>query len=192
MRLPILVPLLAVALAACASVHVTTDRDPKADFTRLHAWEWMPRTPPADPIRENTLVCNRIRDAIGRELSAKGFAAAEGGGADFRVGFETASKEHIDVQSWPSWCWGGFGRHRWWHGWSEDVTVTQYTVGTLVVGVVDPATGELLWRGTASGVVDEDSGSAERIDEAVTKLLAEFPPAARQRSPRQPPISRMR
>jgi hypothetical protein len=51
--------------------------------------------------------------------------------------------------------------------------------GTLYVGVIDPATNDLLWRGSATSVVDDESGSAKRIDEAVKALFADFPPVAK-------------
>jgi hypothetical protein len=169
--------LAASALAACSSVRVATDRDASADFSRLHAFAFLPRNDAADPIADNGIVRKRIAAAISRELAAKGYAAADAGKADFLVGFETAERERIDVTTWPSWCTRGFGRRRFgpYWGWHDDVTVTQYTQGALVVGVLDPKSNELLWRGTATSVVDDDSGDEEHVREAVTKLLADFP-----------------
>ncbi len=162
------------ALTACSSIHVATDHDAKADFSRLHAYAWAPREKPANPIVENTLVSNRIKDAVDRELAAKGFRRVDGRGADFLVDFATSARSHVDVRTWPTWCWGRVGRG--FGGWHDRVEVIQYVQGTLVVGVVDPATNDLLWRGTATRALDEDSGSEKRVDEAVKAVLAEFPP----------------
>jgi uncharacterized protein DUF4136 len=166
--------LLCALLAACSSVHVATDHDPDADFSRLRTWAWLPRTAPQDPILENSLVTNRIRRAIEAELAAKGFRHGEGK-SDFLVGFETASRDEVDVTTWPSWCCGGFRRR--WGAWGHDVTVTRYTRGTLVVGVLDAASKDLLWRGTASRVLTEESGGEEQVSELVAELLEDFPPS---------------
>jgi hypothetical protein len=171
-----LLPIVALVLASCATYHVATDHDAKADFSRLHVYSWAPREKPADPVVENTLVANRIRDAVDRELAAKGFRRAASGPGDFVVDFATAQRQRVDVWSWPAWCHSHCGHS--WVGWGHDVQVYDYVQGTLLVGVIDPATNDLLWRGTATSVVDEESGSEKRIDEAVKALLADFPPGA--------------
>src|SRR6185436_20159955 len=93
----------ALALAACSSVRVTTDHDANADFARLHAYAWAPRIKPPNPVVSDTLVGNRIRDAVDRELAAKGFRPVDAGGADFVVDFATAARDRVDVRTWPSW-----------------------------------------------------------------------------------------
>jgi hypothetical protein len=169
-------PLVAAALAACSTYHVSTDHDEKADFSRLRVYSWAPREKADNPVVENTLVENRIRGAVDRELAAKGFRRAESGPSDFSVDFATAMRERVDVWSWPTWCNCHCGHG--WVGWGNDVRVYNYVQGTLLIGVIDPATNDLLWRGTATSVVDEQSGSVKRIDEAVKALLADFPPGA--------------
>ena len=171
---------IALAVAGCSSVRVATDHDPKADFGRMHTWAWMQRQVTDDPLAGNALVRKRIEDAIAEQLAAKGFVPADGGGPDFLVGFETAARDRFDVWTWPSWHHPGFGRGRYWSGggW-HDVEVTQYTEGTLIVGMTDPATNDLVWRGTATAVVTDKSGSDKAIRAAVAKLLAGFPPDAK-------------
>jgi len=165
---------LLLALAGCSSVSVSADRDPAVDFSRLHAYAWMKRAPTSDPIAENTLVRNRVRDAVDAALAAKGYAKDDAGRADFLVDFETVTRRHVDVRSWPMWPHRRFG----WGGWNE-VEVDEYAVGTLVVGAIDPKTNDLIWRGTASRVLEGDSGSQTKIDEAVKALFEKFPSASR-------------
>jgi hypothetical protein len=171
---------LVLALAGCASVHVTSDFDDTVDFSRLHAYVWAPQEKPADPVVADTLVENRIRNAVDRELAAKGYRRVDGAPPDFVVDFATAMRERVDYHSWPSWCWGhyhyGYGWGYGYHGWHDRVDVIQYVQGTLLVGMLDPTTNQLLWRGKATEIVDDKSGSEARIDEAVKLLLADFPP----------------
>ena len=169
--------LLAAALAACSSIRVTTDRAETADFSRLATWAWLPRPPSSDPLMDNTLVLNRIRDAVARALDAKGYVRADAGHADFLADFATTTRERIDVVDWPSsWGWSSF--HDPWCGswwWDRQVDVFQYTEGTLLLGMLDPAKHELLWRGTATMPVEEDFADRALIDEVVAKVLADFP-----------------
>ena len=51
--------------------------------------------------------------------------------------------------------------------------------GTLVVDVIDNQSDELVWRGTATGVLARNPTPEERIestDSAVQQLLSRFPP----------------
>jgi hypothetical protein len=59
------------------------------------------------------------------------------------------------------------------------VDTYEYEVGTLVLDFVDAKKKELVWRGTASGVIDPGK-TAEQIDGIIAKLLDNFPPPKRQ------------
>ena len=57
--------------------------------------------------------------------------------------------------------------------------VTQYDEGTLVIDFVDMAKQELVWRGVGTGALDETptvEQRTENINNAVTKILEQFPP----------------
>lgn len=160
---------LALALAACTGFRVSTDHDPRADFARLQSYAWIPRPKPADPLVANTLVTNRVHDAIDRELERKGFRRADAAKPDFLVDFACTGRGRLDVVAWPSW-----GSWRRW-GWT-DVQAIEYVEGTMIVGVLDPTTHDVLWRGAATRALDEDSGGVEQVDEVVKAVLAGFPP----------------
>lgn len=55
--------------------------------------------------------------------------------------------------------------------------------GTLMIDVLDPLTKELVWRGSAEGVVFADRQQApaqEELDDIVGQILREFPPGVRR------------
>jgi hypothetical protein len=163
--------LLALTLAACSSLDVASDYDDRVDFSRLSTWAWRGRAKRADPLSENTLVSNRVRDAIERVLAAKGYRPATDGTPDFVVDFATSSRQRVYVRpgmGWPS-------RRRWGGPW-RDTEVFDYLEGTLLVGVLDPARDELIWRGVATRDLDSESGGQAAVDEIVHALLAQFPP----------------
>ena len=55
-------------------------------------------------------------------------------------------------------------------------TVTEYTVGTLVVDIFDVKTKNLIYRGTASDEINKDPKKNEKkIDKAAQKLFKDFP-----------------
>ena len=58
---------------------------------------------------------------------------------------------------------------------------TTYTNGTLIIGLFDAKTQEVLWHGSGTGKLHEDQSPAERtenINNAVAKILAKFPPSS--------------
>jgi hypothetical protein len=65
-------------------------------------------------------------------------------------------------------------------GWGGPQTYAyDYDEGTLLIDVADPATMQLLWRGSATGVVDPQASPEKRelrINDAVERMLADFPP----------------
>ena len=94
--------------------------------------------------------------------------------ADFLVSVHVTSQERVQVTDWGY----SYGRHGAWYG-SRDLDVYTYDEGSLVIDVVDPTRRALIWRGTASRVVEPDWSPDERekvVREAVQALLEHFPP----------------
>jgi hypothetical protein len=180
----------ALALTACSSVHVRTDFDPDTDFSRLTTYAWMARPGNAqDVLADDSLIRNRVMDAVDAELAAKGLRR-DASSPSFLVSAHAGTRERMRVIHSPSspWPWWGYGWRRssfggwgagvgWGTGWGYDTDVMQYTEGSLVLDFVDPARAELLWRGVATSVMDDEWGSEERIREAVRELLARYPPS---------------
>jgi hypothetical protein len=79
----------------------------------------------------------------------------------------------VPVDAWYGYRVGGWG------GWPQTYAY-DYTEGTLLIDVIDPATMTLLWRGTGTGVVDPTASPQrreQRINDAVDRILDEFPPS---------------
>ena len=169
----------ALLLAACSSVHVTTDFDPGADFAALETWAWLARKAQAtgDPHMDSTLLHERIRGAVEAQLAERGYGKTASGRADFLVAYHTAVERKMDVDT----VYRGYGYGPSVYGWGpgHETVVYEYDQGTLLLDFLDPKTKRLLWRGSASAVVSESSTPEQRtrrINEAVSKLLDHFPP----------------
>ena len=173
----IIVTLVTLPMAGCVRVTVMTDHDPSADFGALHTYAWRtgPQTGVGDPRFDSPLIDKRVRAAVDRMLASKGYRmAAPGSSADFVVGYEAVIREKTSVQTINRWSGYRAG------GWGGSQTYTyDYDEGTLLIDVSNPATKELLWRGSATGVVDPQASPEkreQRINDAVERMLADFPP----------------
>jgi hypothetical protein len=173
--------LAAVALSAqaCAGISVSRQFDPDVDFSAYRSYDWMPTERRRVDLRaRDPLIEQRIRDAIEMELGAKGLQKVPPEEADIRIGYLLVLEESVDAQeiytgAAPNWQYRTYGPG----------TTTQQTrlltTGTLLIDVFDAGKNEMVWRGVAEGQVKEIQDPEKRrarINEAVGKILAEFPP----------------
>jgi hypothetical protein len=162
--------LLALALlAACSSVSTNYDYDTSYDFSKLRSYRWADIPSKADA---NPLVVQRVGAAVEAQLKAKGYLPAEGA-PDFLVATYVGRQSRIQVTDWGY----GYGPRAAWYGGGVDVY--QYEEGSLIVDIVDARSKRLVWRGTATSIVDPDATPEERtkrINEAVGKMFKDFPP----------------
>ena len=94
---------------------------------------------------------------------------------DLLVVYHIGTQEKIQVTDWgyrySDYYWGYGGRQ---------IDVYQFTEGSLVIDLVDAETTNLVWRGTGTGVVDQDQKSPEemqaRANEVINKIMKSFPP----------------
>jgi hypothetical protein len=170
-RSPFLLALAATALAGvgCSSITTNVDYDQAAQFSAYRTYAFK------DVHDRDTLQMKRVQGAIDRTLVAKGLAKADGK-PDLWVVLHTRTRNDKRVTTFGSgWGWGWRWRGPYW----TTARVENIPVGTLVVDLVDTKAKELVWRGTASRVVDRDETPQERagyVQEAVDKLFEGFPP----------------
>jgi hypothetical protein len=163
-------------LMGCASVSVKTDYDRSVDFSRFHTYRWDGGGKMMDDsLMRDPLLRKRIKRAVDQVLQAKGFALATADDADVAVAIHTGVQERMRVTNW-----GGYGWYdTWWGPYGGRVDVSYYTQGTLVIDVVDEASGELAWRGLGEGIVREYNDPEEMeadIHHTVEEILKNFPP----------------
>ena len=53
--------------------------------------------------------------------------------------------------------------------------VREYTEGTIVLDFVDNRTNKLVFRGTGRGTIGDPQSNAQKVQEAVTRITADFP-----------------
>lgn len=160
--------ILGIVIGGCSGPEVSRDYDPKQDFSNLKTWSFAPVPPQADgardPMAVSTLAMERIQRAVDRELKVKGFQPMDAQSADFWVQYYALTEQRMRID--PGYDWG-----------HDDVST--YAAGTIIIDVVNPKDKRMVWRGTATDVLDPDLTPAEReerIQEAVHDILKEFPP----------------
>ena len=170
----------ASALAACSSVTVTTDYDHSASFAKYKTYSLAPAT------HDQTLAPSgeaALRDALKTHLSARGMSETDQAKADLDVVRHVFLEEKTSTHQYTNWGYGyqsgwpyRYGTYGMWSGAPQTyVDVTNYTEGTLVLDFVDTHTKKLVFRGTGVAVVGKSGTNADKIREAVAKIVADLP-----------------
>ena len=174
------VMLLSTTIAACSSVKVATDYDPDASFSSYKTYAWLPR--PVDPTgdlrADNPLVHARVRDAVDEALKAKGYERLLEGMPGFYVGYHLSLTTKMEATRMDNYY--GYGTGRWRSAGTSQTVIREYEVGVLVLDIVDAELDRLVWRSTGRKVISNTpptpEQSRQRILDAVTQILAPFPP----------------
>ncbi len=164
-------------LAACApSLKVESDFSQSSNFTQYRTYAFADI--PSQAASKNSLdplLTERVRASLDASLPARGLQKASNPAeADLLVYAWGSSKERMDVQDWGT----GYtdGGYRWGGTYASNTSVTYYNQGTLVVDMIDPKKKQLVWRGTASGTVQDRTEAQQKIPEAVTEIAKKYPP----------------
>lgn len=152
--------------AGCSSMTVKTDFDSEVNFAKYKTYNWhKPKSGP-EAARVSSLLDKRIKLAVERELAAKGLERSQGRGADLVIRYHTKVRDKVEITSdWYGW------RYR-----RRSFDTYRYQEGTIVIDFVDPQLQQLVWRGWAVGVMDDPGMAAEKIKEAVHKIMEKYPP----------------
>jgi hypothetical protein len=161
---------LAGLLAACSGMSVNSDYDQSYDFSSLHNYAWADIS--GDKQAADQITLRRVMDATDQVLEGKGFTKTDPSQASFLVAIQTGKQQQTQYNT--------YGMGGWWAAGGMTTTTEQtYDTGTLILDIVDANKKQLIWRGSASGVVNPDDSTqkkTENVNEAVTKILANFPP----------------
>ena len=178
-----------IALACVNPIRTSFDLDPKADFSQFRTFAWVGPAPLARAKQGtgaqsfvSALDDQRLRRAVDRYLQAKGYTLVQNADeADLAVAYSVGSEEKVRVHQTPtSITTHPFPRRYRYGGWytGSSVSVQQYTQGTLSIEVYDQKTEQAVWVGWASKRLSRSDDSQRLINEAVSKILVQFPRAS--------------
>jgi len=153
---------------------VKTDYDRSANFEQYKTYSWE-HVKTQDP-----LYVDRIKKSVNAALAAKGWTQVDSGGDVSIVAMEITRNQQT-LNTFYDGLGGGWGWRRFGGGgFGEATTTTEtYKVGTLVVDLFDAKTKKLLWRGTATDTLSNNSNkNIKNLDKGVEKLFKQFPPGS--------------
>ena len=153
---------------------VKTDYDRNANFGQYKTYSW------AQVKTQNALDVDRIKTAVNAALAAKGWTQVDSGGDVSIVAIEITRNQQT-LNTFYDGFGGGWGWRRFGGGgFGEATTTTEtYKVGTLVVDLFDAKTKQLIWRGTSSDTLSNNSDkNIKNLDKGVENMFKSFPPGS--------------
>ncbi len=170
----VLVGMMFLFAGKASAQQVKTDYDHSANFGQYKTYSW-------EQVKtKNALDVDRIKSAVNAALAAKGWTQVDSGGDVSIVAMETTQNQQTLNTFYDGfgggWGWRGFGGG----GFGEATTTTDtYKVGTLVVDLFDTKTKTLLWRGSSSDTLSNNSNkNIKNLDKGVEKMFKKFPPGS--------------
>jgi Domain of unknown function (DUF4136) len=129
----------------------------------------------------NDLGERRVLSEIDEAIAAKGWKKAAEGQANIHVVLHGATQTKRSANTFYSGGMGGYGyRYGGMGGMgTSTTTVSEFTVGTLVVDMFDAKSKNLVFRGVAEDELsDKAEKNAKKLEKASTKMFKNFPPVA--------------
>jgi hypothetical protein len=171
--------LMAIALFSglASGQQVKTDYDRAANFTQYKTYSWQ-HVKTRDP-----LDVDRIKGAVNAAFAAKGWTQVDSGGDASIVAVEM-TRDQQTLNTFYDGLGGGWGWRRFGGGgFGEATTTTEtYKVGTVVVDLFDTKSKQLIWRGSASDTLSNNSDkNIKNLDKSIEKMFQHFPPNASKR-----------
>jgi hypothetical protein len=153
---------------------VKSDYDRGTNFAQYKTYSW-------EQVKtKDALNVERIKAAVNAALTAKGWTQVDSGGDVSIVAMQITRKQQT-LNTFYDGFGGGLGWRRFGAaGFGEATTTTEtYKVGTLVVDLFDAKTKQLIWRGSSSDTLSNNSDkNIKNLDKGVEKLFKNFPPGS--------------
>ena len=145
-----------------SGLEVNQDHVQEYNFSSLKTFAWEPDEDNASGVKSNSPIDRRIRTAIENNLLAKSYRLVDSYTPDFFISY------HVTVEQETTASDNG-----------RVAQLSAYDKGTLLIDVKIPLGSKVVWRGVGTQPIPEFSSAEEsrvRINNAVEKLLARFPP----------------
>jgi Domain of unknown function (DUF4136) len=192
---PAIVLAFLACLAMCAQ-DVKHNYRQGTDFAKYRTYKWVDEMGGTPTIggHLDQILDSEIKQSIDSQLAAKGFTKVESGKADLVVSYQIAltQERQWNASGWGSGLGPALGGLGPWGMESLSGTATSSTIniGTLLLGIYDPAAKQLIWIGAATKTVDPGKNqekNRKNLDKATQKLLKDFPPSGSRQFTRQTP-----
>jgi hypothetical protein len=161
-------------LIACApGMQVYTDYDRDYSMRDYATYSWAEQSEieaKNNPLYYNELTDKRIKSAVNEQLAIKGYKLTSEN-PDLILHYHIVVEDRTEIQSDP---YGYYGPY-----WMRTRTYSyQYKLGTLIIDLMDAQNKNLLWRGWAVSVLNQEytpDKTEVNIRLAVTNILEKLP-----------------
>ncbi|MGH8242527.1 MAG: DUF4136 domain-containing protein [Steroidobacteraceae bacterium] len=167
-------------LTACASgPTIRSNVDPSANLSSYKTYMFAAKAGTDRP-EYATPITSYFKEAIRREMDARGYRYVEGGPADLLVNFNANARENVDVRTTPGSTYGYYGYRGGLYGaaaFPPEVQTVRYKQGTANVDVVDLSRKQVVWEGVAEARLTDKMMKDPRtaISSVITQMFAQFP-----------------
>ena len=136
---------------------------------RTYRWWQLPVDQRKGYSEREALLDWRVRQAVDRELAARGYAEDTAGTPEFVVRYSVRLREEStdSFRDYLAYRADGGGK-------DMGDALMGYAEGTLTLEVVDVATRRIAWRAAATAVIEKDP-NGKLIDPAVAQMMSRFP-----------------
>ncbi len=165
-------------LTSCSSISVYSDYEKNTDFSQFKTFAFYKTGIDKVPISDFDK--KRILNAIEANMISKGFTLSES--PDLLINISTKEYQQVDYYSgYYGWGWGPYyGGYPYWGGYYS--YPYSYPAGTLFIDLINAKTNQLVWQGEGNGYLVKGGAEKEaRINEFVTKILTQYPPAVKKK-----------
>ena len=163
--------ILMIVIASCTGIKVSTDFDRKADFKKYKTYNFSKEV---DKIMSlNDMNRRRLKDAISKEMEAKGFQVSTT--PDVLVNaFVKGQAKYTAYANTTS--FGGPFMYRGWGNSNTFVDVDKSVEGTLFIDLIDVSEKKMIWEGVAEGLVNPRTTTREeKLNTVVQEIFKTFP-----------------
>ena len=161
---------LALASAGCSSLQLTTDYNPRTDFSKYRTFTIREGAKSKNPVARRS-----AEYAVQTALEKQGLKMVDDG-ADLLIYGHFVLSQDVQFDSF------GYGMAGWYgpvYGGPVVTTATVIPVGTLVIDLVDARSKDLVWRGVVKDEISTSLYPEEREKKAIRiaeELFRNFPP----------------
>lgn len=176
---------LAFGAASCTTANVasTSDFDHAVNFRAYKTWAWYPKQASdteGGPARGyESFTDQRIRDAVTKDLAAKGLTEVAGNAApDVYVAYSVRVENKQQVTGGSPFGYGypyGYGYGGYGYGYPYGGSYN-YKAGTVIIDIVDARRKELAWRGTGQAQLNNNTITEEETYRIVNSVMSNYPP----------------
>jgi hypothetical protein len=168
----VLIGVMLLFAAKSPAQQVKTDYDRSANFAQYKTYSW-------EKVKtKDALDVDRIKSAVNAAFAAKGWNQVDSGGDVSIIAVEMTQNEQT-LNTFYDGFGGGWGWRRFGGGGFGEATTTTdtYKVGTVVIDLFDTKTKQLIWRGSASDTLSNNSDkNIKNLAKGVDKMFKHFPP----------------